>query len=318
MRDLILPAPPGLAIARALGFLSRHRVLSQPTARTIIRRTTSLHRHPTLTIRRSLGGAHHVHLRLDLTQSGCVDLLLAPMDRLGDGSTASLLLELARRSDLVLDVGANVGLYTYLVAAMVPHVRVVSLEPVPTLAALIADNVRRNSWESRVSVREEAVGAAPGHSVLYVLAHADTEHTLSADRVGGREHVALGVPLVSIDDLVADSGVLAERVMIKIDVEGSESSALDGMQRTLVGRGRRPDIIMEFLGRAIEQDRVIERVIGHGLDVYYIGPNAMTRLRGTADLGPVHTLGYWNFLLTSRPPDEVSALSSRAGVPLRA
>jgi FkbM family methyltransferase len=317
VRDLILRALPDLAIARALGFLSRHRILSLATAAKALRRTTSLHDHPTLIVTRSFGRAHRVQLRLDLTQSGCVDLLLAPVDKLGDGSTASLLLALARGSDLVLDVGANVGLYTYLVAAMVPRVQVVSLEPVPALAALIADNVRRNRWESRVSVREEAVGAAPGRSVLYVMANADTEHTLSPDRVAGRKHVALGVPVVSIDDMVAASGPLAERMTIKIDVEGYESSVLDGMERTLERPGRRPDIIMEFLGRAIEQERVIERVIGHGLDVYYIGPSAMTRLRATGDLGPVHTLGYWNFLLTSRPPDEVSELSSRAGVPLR-
>ena len=108
-----------------------------------------------------------------------------------------------------------------------------------------------------------------------------------------------------------------DRTVVKIDVEGHERSTLEGMERTLRSRGRRPDIIIEFLGHAIEHEQMIERAISYGLDVYYIGPTSITPLRTTTDLGPVQILGYFNFLLTSRPTDEISALSARAGVPLR-
>jgi hypothetical protein len=73
---------------------------------------------------------------------------------------------------------------------------------------------------------------------------------------------------------------------------------------------------MEFLGRAIEHDRVIDRILGYGMDVYYIGLGALAPLRATADLGRVHRLGYWNFLLTSRPASDIRALGARVGVPV--
>ena len=52
-------------------------------------------------------------------------------------------------------------------------------------------------------------------------------------------------------------------------------------------------------------------MISYGMDVYYIGPGGLTHLRTTADLSAVHTLGYWNFLLTSRPVDEIGPLDAR-------
>lgn len=256
-------------------------------------------------------------LRLDLAYSGCVELLLCPGIGTADATTAALLIELARNAALVVDVGANVGFFTYLVAASLPRARVISLEPVPSLADLIVENVRRNGWESRVSISRQAAGAARGQSVMYILPDADTEHTLEIGRVAGREHETVPISMVPIDDLLADSGVSPDRTVLKIDVEGFERSALDGMERTLRSRGRRPDIIMEFLGHAIEHERVIERVNSCGLYAYYIGPGSLAPVRVTADLAAVHTLGYWNFLLTSRPADEISALSERAGISLR-
>jgi FkbM family methyltransferase len=279
-------------------------------------RIASLGDDPSLTIRRTCRPRVHMSLRLDLRYSGCLELLVAPRPGTSDVGTLALLLELARGATLALDVGANVGLYTYLLAATLPDIRILSLEPLPGLAALIADNVRRNEWSSRVVVRQEAVGATRGTSLLYVMPRADTEHTLVADRVAGRDHESLSVPVVTIDEIISDSGTPLERIVLKIDVEGYERSTLDGMARMLHSSGSRPDVIMEFLGRAIHEG-LLEHVMTSGMDVYYIGPSGITRLSTTSDLASVHTLGYWNFLLTSRPQDEVRGIWSRAMTRLR-
>jgi FkbM family methyltransferase len=309
--------PAGGPLVRSIGFLTRHRLLAQSIGASAVARAAATRPRRTLNVARTFGGGSRASLRLDLAYSGCVELLLCPGIGTADATTASLLIELARNAALVVDVGANVGFYTYLVAANLPDARVISLEPVPSLADLIEENVRRNGWQSRVSVARQAAGAARGQSLMYILPDADTEHTLERDRVAGREHETVSISVLPIDDLLTDSAVSPDRTVLKIDVEGFERSALDGMERTLSSRGRRPDIIMEFLGHAIEHERVIERVNGYGLDAYYIGPASLTPIRVTADLAAVHTLGYWNFLLTSRPADEISALSARAGVALR-
>ena len=87
---------------------------------------------------------------------------------------------------------------------------------------------------------------------MYVFQNADTEHTMAVDRVAGRENIAVQVPVVAIDDLLATSAAPVDRIVLKIDVEGYERLVLDGMERTLRRAGRRPDVIMEFLGRAID------------------------------------------------------------------
>jgi len=302
-------------LIRLLGLLARRGLLPVGTAGAAVARALSLRHGATIEIVRPLGKASQVRLRLDLAYSGCLELLVAPCPGAPDVGTAALLIGLATDAELMVDVGANVGLFSYLVAAAVPNVRVLSLEPTPALAAIVADNVARNGWHPRVFVRAEAIGAAPGTSALYILQGADTENTLDPGRIAGRDYHTIQVPVVTIDDLLADNGALADRTVLKIDVEGHERAALDGMERTLRKPGRRPDVIMEFLGHAIEHDRIIERALGYGVDVYYIGPTGLTQLHTSDDLSPVHTLGYWNFLLTSRPPADVLALGRRVGIP---
>jgi FkbM family methyltransferase len=306
----------GSPVIRLLGVLSRRGFVSPARGAAAVTRALSLRDDWTVEIERPLDGGSGAHLRLDLRYSGCLELLVARTPGAPDVGTAALLIELARSAELVLDVGANVGLYTYLVAAAVPSVRVISFEPTPALATVVTDNVARNGWHPRVLVRREAVGAVSGMSTLYVLSHADTEHTLDPDRVGGRDYRTIQVPVVAIDDVLDETGAALDRTVLKIDVEGHERSALDGLERTLGTPGRRPDVIMEFLGRAIEQDHVVDRVLGYGIGVYYIGPGALTPLRATADLARVQRLGYWNFLLTSRPASDIRALGARVGVPV--
>ena len=61
----------------------------------------------------------------------------------------------------VLDVGAGVGTAGLCLARRAPDAEIVLLEREPQLAALAAENVRRNGFDARVSVATLAVGAQP-------------------------------------------------------------------------------------------------------------------------------------------------------------
>ena len=223
----------GPTAIRLLGSLSRRGLLPAATAGAAVTRALSLRHDTTIEIQRTLGTGFQTRLRLDLAYSGCRELLVAPSPGAPDVGTAALLLGLARDADLVVDVGANVGLYTYLVAAAVPTAHIISFEPTPALAAIIVDNVARNGWDQRVSVRAEAVGATPASATFYILRQGDTENTLDADRLAGRDYDTISVPVVTIDDVLAADGTPPARTVLKIDVEGHERAALDGMDRTL-------------------------------------------------------------------------------------
>lgn len=116
-----------------------------------------------------------------------------------------------RPNDVVWDVGAHVGLYACLTDSVVEEGRVVAFEPSPARAALLSRNVRLNGADVDVAN----------------LALSDGTSTDGLD-VGDRPDVAVERG----DDLVR-TGELPAPDVVKMDVEGGERLALDGMPRAL-------------------------------------------------------------------------------------
>jgi hypothetical protein len=54
---------------------------------------------------------------------------------------------------------------------------------------------------------------------------------------------------------------------------------------------------MEFLGRAINEGHIIDRVLGLGLNVSYVTSRGLVRLASTSDFARAQELGQFNFLV---------------------
>lgn len=135
-----------------------------------------------------------------------------------------------------VDVGANVGLLTMLIARHRPDVRVWALEPVPTTANRLADNVSRAGLPGVATMRI-AAGAAPGEVLI-----ATTPDSAFAHRVTAADGAPTRCHLVPLDDVWRDEG--RPRVdAIKIDVEGAESDVLAGARDLLTAH--HPLLIVE-------------------------------------------------------------------------
>lgn len=142
-----------------------------------------------------------------------------------------------------IDIGASIGLFSLLAARVVgPTGVVVSFEPQPEAAASLRQNVELNAFET-VTVVEAAVSSREG-DVLLEGAGKATAHVVGDDR-GSRR--ALRVACTSLDGFLADHRDVQPHVL-KIDVEGHESEALEGMQETLLVR--RPVLVIECHGDA--------------------------------------------------------------------
>lgn len=115
----------------------------------------------------------------------------------------------------VIDIGANVGLFSAMVFSRYPGATVLAVEPSPDSAALLRRNVGDNP-----GFRWTAIEAALWTDRQGV---ALTNHALSSGRRVGEE--GTGVASLPLADIVAQ---LATPDLVKIDIEGAEDVALRG------------------------------------------------------------------------------------------
>jgi FkbM family methyltransferase len=157
------------------------------------------------------------------------DLSLTPYLALSGSYEGNFAAYLARRiapGDTVVDVGANIGLFTVRLADLVGEGgRVYAYECNAWALEYLADNVAMNWFDARVVTVAAAAGAADG---VVQFAAPESMLMLGTTRldldVGAAEIVE--VPCERIDGRIPD-GVRVE--LVKIDVEGAEVDVVAGL-----------------------------------------------------------------------------------------
>ncbi len=128
-------------------------------------------------------------------------------------------------SSTVIDVGANIGLSTIMLARLARHV--VAYEPSPPNVALLRRNLALNGI-TNVEVRAAAASSEPGMLQFHVLPHGAGSHVVGSGHVLTDTIGAVSVPAVTLD-----SEALPRIAFIKIDAEGHEPDVLAGARRLL-------------------------------------------------------------------------------------
>jgi FkbM family methyltransferase len=160
----------------------------------------------------------------------------------------ALFARLVRPGDTVLDLGANLGVYTLMAARLVgPAGRVHAFEPNPRLAHLVNLSIRINGFAPRAQVHRVAASDRTGVAQLFLTDSHSGGGSLAAtgeqrDATGEAKH-AVECRLVPLDTLFPDPAMKVD--VIKMDVEGHEGPALRGM-RLLLARSPDLRIMMEF------------------------------------------------------------------------
>jgi FkbM family methyltransferase len=142
----------------------------------------------------------------------------------------------------VVDTGANVGQYTMLASTLVgPSGQVHAFEPVSETFQQLEANTRANSLNN-VHLRRAALWSEPttvelgldvsdkGDATYYSISHAGGSKTARA-------------PGLSLDDYV-ENNQISRIDVIKMDIEGSELFALQGMEKVI--KRHRPLFLMEI------------------------------------------------------------------------
>jgi FkbM family methyltransferase len=153
--------------------------------------------------------------------------------------------------DLAVDVGANVGYMTSLMARRVgPSGTVMAYEPHPALFEVLTKNVARWNHDQRLGqIVANNVALSDHHGTADLFAPESFDRNVGSASLQisarwGKDHVRVGeVRLSTADEEFSDRPVS----LLKIDVEGHESQVLAGAAE-LLAAGSLRDIILEHKG----------------------------------------------------------------------
>lgn len=150
-----------------------------------------------------------------------------------------------------VDVGANIG------TSIVPALRQFgftagyAFEPEPENFRLLQVNLTANGLQEVVRPFNAAVSNRRGSGELSLRMEIGSKHHLVPEEHSGDGTV--GVPLLTLDELVEDGGIEIEAVgLLWLDIEGHELEALQGAQALLK---RSIPIVMEFDPRVLDGAR---------------------------------------------------------------
>ncbi|MGE6781497.1 FkbM family methyltransferase [Ensifer adhaerens] len=158
-----------------------------------------------------------------------------------------LFLELVEPDGVFVDVGANIGYFSCLVAARMGQRggRVFAFEPNPRLTPIIRKNITVNWTSAPILLSEAAVSNRSGNTTLYIPSDRGANASMSSGSAGGAD-VEIIVPTTTLDEALPDD---VKVDLLKIDIEGYELYALQGA-RSVIDRSKKIRVIMEW---SIEQ-----------------------------------------------------------------
>jgi FkbM family methyltransferase len=129
--------------------------------------------------------------------------------------------DLIGEADVFVDVGANIGFYTALARARLPHV--VAIEPLAQNLKYLYANLMHNGWAD-VEIYPVGLSAQPGLADLH---GASTGASLISGWADASRLLKRTIP-VSTLDIIVGHRFQGRRLLIKVDVEGAEHQVLQG------------------------------------------------------------------------------------------
>jgi len=162
-----------------------------------------------------------------------------PMER----TLVSESLKAKEGSPVFLDIGANIGLFTFPLSIDLPQVRVFAFEPHPRNARCFRETVQRNVFPN-ICLEQVALGGSDGEGLLFIDESDSGGHSILEDNLWNNKQNTdrVRVPLLRLDSFVRLKSL--DRIdLLKIDVQGAEDEVLRGGMESL--RKFRPDFLIE-------------------------------------------------------------------------
>ncbi|MBU0729922.1 MAG: FkbM family methyltransferase [Proteobacteria bacterium] len=180
-------------------------------------------------------------------------------------------------NDIVCDIGANKGSYTFWLSKWASNGKVIAFEPQKTLADYLKQATNALKLNN-VVVEEKAVSAISGKACLFIPGGSVSPGASLSNAVSDRENCCKEtVDVVTLDEYFPSN----QRVSaLKIDVEGSELDVFKGAMRIL--KESNPLLVFECENRHLTQgsvNDVFEFLIPLGYRGYFVFQNSLVNIK---------------------------------------
>lgn len=214
------------------------------------------------------------------------DFRAAPFTSYVEGSyepfLSKILLELAARSDVFWDIGANVGFHSIAAGKHNDSLLVFSFEPNQSVAGKLMRHAVMNGIQNRISLNEFGIGLSTRLVELYVPSQTGSGGGSLINLHPDEEAHEFRVEIRALSDIP----ITPRPGLIKIDVEGSEWEVIRALEPIIDETN--PSIIVELLRKWMApfgshpQD-VVSFLLAKGYRCFGIGESCLRRLEEIDD-----------------------------------
>lgn len=202
------------------------------------------------------------------------------VEMLGTYSTESfektVLEKYLKKGHTILDIGANIGFYSILASSIVgPKGKVYSFDASKDNTDLIEKSILENSFEN-ITVVNAAVSNTVGIGLLYMSQYYNSEHSLFDYHYssGRNNNEKIPVRLETVDNFLKNNAHDLNVDLIKMDIEGSENNAIDGMSQTINSNDNLV-LITEFWPQGLKNSKrepkeFLEKLDSLGFEIHHI------------------------------------------------
>ena len=184
--------------------------------------------------------------------------------------------------NIVVDIGANIGFFTLIMANNVKKEgKVFSFEPELENYKLLEKNVKENNLEN-IILENKAVGNKNGNTEMYLASqenniYSQSMHRIFSSKIVSQNSTPITIKIIKLDDFFEKLDLIKKIDLIKIDVEGAEFDVLKGMNKIL-DSNKDLKIIMEFSLENLQDfgskpDEVVDFLLKKNFKLWKINEN---------------------------------------------
>jgi len=197
---------------------------------------------------------------LELTKKGYYELLIT-----------EIIKKLVKKGDIVMDLGACIGYHALIMSKLVGSGGLVyAFEPEPRNMDLLIKNKKLNNCQNVIAI-QKAVSNQNCISKLYMASQNIGDHRIYDS---GEDRQVIDIEVVKINDYFNYLCYDRHIDFIKMDIQGSEALAVDGMYK-IFRDNKKITMITEFQPKGlmlsgVEPSAFLNTLLGYKFDLYLI------------------------------------------------